>query len=64
VLAEGDKVAVRWTGSGTHGGPFGNLAPTGKQVTIRGISIARVADGKVVEEWENTDESGVMQQLA
>jgi steroid delta-isomerase-like uncharacterized protein len=62
-LAEGDLVATRWTGRGTHGGELMGIPPTGKQVTVSGITISRVKDGKVVEEWTNWDTLGMLQQL-
>ncbi|MHC4519796.1 MAG: ester cyclase, partial [Planctomycetota bacterium] len=63
MIAEGDKVAVRWTWSGTHTGEFMGIPPTGRQTTVAGISIHRFADGKFVESWVNYDALGMMQQL-
>ncbi|MCP8314568.1 MAG: ester cyclase [archaeon] len=63
MLAEGDKVAVRWTGRGTHKGEFMGVDPTGKMVKITGISILRITGGKIVEEWTEMDNLGAMQQL-
>ena len=63
MVAEGDRVAVRWTGRGTHKGEFMGIPPTGKPVTITGISILRIAGGKIVEEWTEDDILGVLQQL-
>jgi steroid delta-isomerase-like uncharacterized protein len=63
MVAEGDKVAVRFTWSGTHKGEFTGLAPTGKQVTVTAMTIHRVEDGKVVETWGLVDRLGQMQQL-
>jgi len=63
MVAEGDKVAVRWTWRGTHRGEFMGVAPTGKRVTITGISILRIVGGKIVEEWGEMDNLGMMQQL-
>jgi steroid delta-isomerase-like uncharacterized protein len=62
-IAEGDKVATRWTGRGTHDGQLMGIAPTGKQVTVAGLVVSRVANGKVVEEWTNWDTLGMLQQL-
>ncbi len=62
-LAEGDTVVSRWTGRGTHKGDLMGIAPTGKQVTVTGISIQRIANGKIVEEWSNYDMLGMLQQL-
>lgn len=62
-LAEGDLVATRWTGRGTHQGELMGIPPTGKQVTVSGITISHVKNGKVVEEWSNWDTLGMLQQL-
>jgi steroid delta-isomerase-like uncharacterized protein len=62
-LAEGDLVATRWTGRGTQQGELMGIPPTGKQVTVSGITISRVENGKVVEEWSNWDTLGMLQQL-
>src|SRR5687767_798081 len=51
MLAEGDEVATRWTVYGTHLGQLGPFAPTGKPLAISGLSIYRVADGKVAQGW-------------
>jgi steroid delta-isomerase-like uncharacterized protein len=56
-------VVTRWTTTGTHKGSFMGIAPTGKRVTITGISIHRIAGGKIVEEWQEWDSLGLMQQL-
>ncbi len=63
MVAERDKVVARWTWRGTHKGEFMGIAPTGKQVTVTGISIFRIAGGKIVEEWAEMDMLGMMQQL-
>ena len=63
MLAEGDRVVTRWTLRGTHQGPFQDIPPTGKQVTLTGISIFRVANGKGVEVWTDADYLGILQQL-
>ena len=62
-IAEGDKVVLRMTARGTHNGTFQGIAATGKQFEITGITIRRIADGKIVEEWANPDQLGMMQQL-
>jgi len=62
-IAEGDTVVTRWTARGTHKGPLMGIPPTGKQVTVTGISIGRVVNGKTVEGWSNYDTLGMMQQL-
>lgn len=63
MIAEGDKVATRVTGRGTHKGEFQGISPTGKQVTVTGIDIIRCAGGKCVERWGAFDNLGMMQQL-
>lgn len=52
-IAEGDKVVTRFTCTGTHKGKSGDIdiAPTGKQVTIEGVTIDHIAGGKILEEW-------------
>jgi steroid delta-isomerase-like uncharacterized protein len=57
---EGDRVVARYTYRGTHKGDFMGIPPTGKQVTVTGIAIMRIANGKILEEWINND---LMQQL-
>jgi len=53
MIAEGDKVVIRWTCTGTHKGKSGvfDIAPTGKSVTIEGATIDHIAGGKILEEW-------------
>lgn len=63
VLASGDRVATRWSVTGTHKGAFGDLEPTNKRIRVSGIEIDRIEDGKVVESWQNFDSLGFMQQI-
>ena len=63
MIEEGDKIVARWTAKGTHKGPFMGIPPTGKRVSFSGIEIIRIKDGKAVEEWEELDRAGLMQQL-
>ncbi|MGA8205561.1 MAG: ester cyclase [Woeseiaceae bacterium] len=63
LVAAGDKVVTRWTLHGVQKGPFQGIAPTGKAVTVTGIIITRFEDGKAVEEWEEANLLGMMQQL-
>jgi steroid delta-isomerase-like uncharacterized protein len=62
-IAEGDKVATRWTGRGTHQGDFAGLPATGKQATITGITIDRIEGGRIVESWNEANQLGLLQQL-
>ena len=62
-IVAGDKVATRWVAVGTNSGAFGNVPATGRQVQVHGLILDRVAEGKVVERWEQWDQMGMMQQL-
>jgi steroid delta-isomerase-like uncharacterized protein len=63
MFAEGDFVVTRWNGRGVHEGELLGIAPTGKEATVTGITISRLADGKIVEEWTNWDTLGLLVQL-
>lgn len=63
MIAEGDTVAARLTFRGTHTGVFQGIAPTGRIVTIPGISVARFVDGKIVEHWGGLNRFSLLQQL-
>ncbi len=63
MVAEGDKVAARFTARGIHKGSFMNLPPTGKPITMTGIEIFRIEDGKIAELWGEANLLGLMQQL-
>jgi predicted ester cyclase len=62
-LAEGDKVVTRIRGSGKHTGNFLGIPPTNKDVTMEGIAVHRIADGKIVEHWSTIDAFGLFVQL-
>ena len=62
-IAEGDLVTTRFTGHGTHQGELMGIPATGKEVTVSGINIARIAGGKIMERWEEFDMMGMMVQL-
>jgi len=57
------KVAIRWTAVGTNTGIFGELPATGKRVTVRGLILDEVVNGRVVERWELWDQMTMLQQL-
>jgi steroid delta-isomerase-like uncharacterized protein len=64
MLAEGDKVAFRFTWRGTHKGKGElDIPPTGKQVTVTGMAIARIVGDKEGEVWESGDSLGMLQQM-
>jgi steroid delta-isomerase-like uncharacterized protein len=58
MVAEGDKVAVLWTFRGTHtGSGYEGLPATGTPVEVRGITIWRIVDGRILEEWSSFSET-------
>jgi steroid delta-isomerase-like uncharacterized protein len=63
IVAEGDKVVVRWTSGGTHQGESMGVPPTGRHVTFSGMRLFRIAENKIVESWVNIDERGLQEQL-
>jgi steroid delta-isomerase-like uncharacterized protein len=63
IIAEGETVTARWSCRGTHKGDLSGIAPTGKQFTISGVTIARLSNGKMAEGYVNWDALGLMQQL-
>jgi steroid delta-isomerase-like uncharacterized protein len=63
AIAEGDKVVLRWTGRGTHRGDLAGIAPTGRATTVTGLVVSRLANGKIVEDFESFDEVGMLRQL-
>jgi steroid delta-isomerase-like uncharacterized protein len=63
VIAEGDKVVIRVTGTGTHDGEFQGTPPTGRRVTATGVGIGRIEGGQIAESWAAYDALGLMQQL-
>ena len=63
VIAEGDRVAVRWTNAGTHVGAFLGIPPTGRSFRIAGIDIYRLTDGRMAEHWHVVDQLTMLQQL-
>jgi len=63
LIAEGDKVVLRWKARGTHEGDFMGIPPTRRQVTLRGVDILRIENGKIAERWAEYDNLGLLQQL-
>jgi steroid delta-isomerase-like uncharacterized protein len=59
----GDRVAVRWVSRGTHLGEMMGVPPSGNKIEIMGISLFRIANGQVAEEWEGFDTLKMMQQI-
>lgn len=63
IVAADDKVVVRWSATMTHTGDHLGLPATGRTVRTRGITIARIVDGKIVEGWDNWDQLGMLEQI-
>jgi steroid delta-isomerase-like uncharacterized protein len=63
IVAEGDMVAARWTGTGTHRGDGLGFAATGRQVQFHGMLFLRVEQGRLAEGWNSFDQLGMLQQL-
>jgi steroid delta-isomerase-like uncharacterized protein len=63
TIAEGDKVCVRWRCTAKHSGGGLGIPPTGAAIHVTGVTIVRVAGGKLVEAWQNWDMLGMMQQI-
>ncbi len=62
-ICERDKVVAVWTITGTHKGPAFGIAPTNKRVTVPGISIHQLSEGKILDSQAQWDALGVMVQL-
>lgn len=63
MIAEKDKIAVRFTLSGTHNGIFAGVPPTGRKISISVIDIMRIEDGRLAERWGVEDNLSLWQQL-
>ena len=63
LFSAGDRVVVRWTGSGTHVAEVNGIPPTGKKIRVDAITIHRMAGGKIAETHEVWDTLGFLQQL-
>jgi steroid delta-isomerase-like uncharacterized protein len=63
LIAEGDLVTIYWIARGTNTGAGNGLPATGKKVELAGITIWRIVDGKIKEEWSAFDQLSMMQQL-
>ena len=64
IVPSGDKVAVRWTATGTHEGDQLGVPATHRKVTLTGIDIVRIANGRIVERWGEGNGLEMMQQIA
>jgi steroid delta-isomerase-like uncharacterized protein len=64
VIAEDDKVVIRYTSRGTHQGETAGLGPpTGRQIELEGLAMQRFEGGKIVEFWDRFDTLSLLQQL-
>ena len=63
MIAEGDRVVVRWTNRGTHVAPFLGIPPTGRAFEIAGVDIYRVENNRLAEHWHVVDQLTMLQQL-
>ncbi len=63
IIAEGDKVVVRWTNHNVHHGPFMGIPATGKSAIVSGIDIHLLRKGKLAEHWDVFDALSLFQQL-
>jgi steroid delta-isomerase-like uncharacterized protein len=63
LVAEDDQVACRFTSEGTHRGVFLGIAPSGRRVSVGGITIFRLADGKIIERWSQLNDVALMKQI-
>lgn len=62
-VSEGDRVVVRWTTRGTHTGEFMGMPPSGNKFAIGGLTLLRIAEGRIAEHWVGGDFLGMMQQI-
>jgi steroid delta-isomerase-like uncharacterized protein len=63
MIADGDRVVVKFSARGTHTGPWLNFAATGKSIQYTGLTWARVANGKIAEHQTEWDKAGLMEQI-
>lgn len=63
MISTGDRVIARWIGTGTHRGELMGIDATGKPISVEAISVFRIAEGKIAEEWTVWDALGLLQQV-
>ena len=63
ALADRDRVVTRWHLEGTQNGPLMGIAPSGRRVSIEGIRIDRIENGKIAESWMQMDTMGMLEQI-
>jgi steroid delta-isomerase-like uncharacterized protein len=62
-IAGGDRVVIRWTGTGTHRGELNGIPATGRTATVSGVFIHKLAGGLITESWSMFDQLGLLAQL-
>jgi len=63
IFSAGDRVVVRWTGTGTHSAELNGIPPTGKSISVDAISIHQVIENRIAESWQVWDTLGLLQQI-
>lgn len=63
MIAEGDRVATRYTMTATHTGAYAGIQATGKPIKVNGVEVVRIADGKIAESWDLLDSISMLRQL-
>ena len=63
TIVAGDRIAIRWTGEGTHRGDYLGVPPSGKPIRIDGIDVMHLRDGMITEVWICYDNLGAMQAM-
>ncbi len=63
MVADEEQVAIAYTVTGTHKGPFHGIPATDQKIKARGVQIARFEDGRIAERWGSSDELGILKQL-
>lgn len=63
MVAEGDRVVVQWMARGTHKGEYLGIAPSGKSINIGGLTMYRLAGGKIAEAWSGWDQGSLFRQI-
>jgi steroid delta-isomerase-like uncharacterized protein len=63
IFGVDDRVVKRWTFNATHSGEFAGIPATGNKITLKGVSVSRIVDGKISEELDYMDDLGFLQQL-
>jgi predicted ester cyclase len=63
IIVEGNLACLQWTVTGTNDGPMSDRGPTGKQIRVQGLTLARIESGMIVEEWITWDVLDMYRQL-